>query len=353
MTEATGHFSTGKVRAVHDVASDVRMIEIEPGGREAHRYPTGSHLDIAVVIDELPDIRSYSLVGEGPVDGAYRIAVKEIPDSRGGSVFVRALQPGTEIEVSEPQSHFELQYNRPEYLLVAGGIGITPIFGMAHALKRHGRPFRVLYAARTREQMPFVEELSELLGDQLELFVSAEGKRLDVEAEIEGLHPDGELYLCGPLRLRDAAQRAWRQKERRADRLQFETFASGGRFAPEEFVARVRDADTEVTVRKNRTLLDALKDEGVDMMWDCLRGECGLCAVQVIEAEGELDHRDVFLSDEENEEGKTLISCVSRAVGGAITIDTGFRSDDARRGTPAEESVYSDNPAVSRARASS
>jgi ferredoxin-NADP reductase len=319
------HFGKGRVRDARDVASDVRMIEIEPEA-EAHRYPTGAHLDIAVVIDELPDIRSYSLVGERPVDGAYRIAVKDVEDTRGGSRFVRALEPGAEVEISDPESHFELQYGRPEYLLVAGGIGITPMVGMAHALERHGRPFRLLYAARTREQMPFVDELRELLGDRLELFVSADGKRLDVGAELDRLDPEGELYLCGPLRLRDAAQHAWREKGRRADRLQFETFASGGRFAPEEFVARLHDRDgQEVCVRRNRTLLDALKDAGVDMMWDCLRGECGLCAASVLEVEGELDHRDVFLSEEEQREGETIVTCVSRAVGGAITIDTGFR----------------------------
>jgi ferredoxin-NADP reductase len=323
---ASSHFGKGTVRAARDVAADVRMIEIEPAG-EALSYPTGAHLDIAVVIDELPDIRSYSLVGEGPVDGAYRIAVKDVEDSRGGSRFVRALEPGTEVEISAPESHFELQYGRPEYLLVAGGIGITPMVGIAGALERHGRPFRLLYAGRTREQMPFVDELGDLCGDRLELFVSAEGERLDLEAEIDRLEPDAELYLCGPLRLRDAAQRAWRERDRRADRLRFETFASGGRFAPEEFVARLHDLDgREVVVRRNRTLLDALKDDGVDMMWDCLRGECGLCAARVLEVEGELDHRDVFLSDEQQEEGETIMTCVSRAVGGAITIDTGFRA---------------------------
>jgi ferredoxin-NADP reductase len=327
---AESHFSEATVRAVHDVASDVRMIEIEPDD-EAHPYPTGSHLDIAVEIDGLPDVRSYSLVGDGPVEGAYRIAVKEITDSRGGSVFVRALEQGTRVEVSEPRSHFELQYGRPEYLLVAGGIGITPIVGMARALARHGRPHRLLYAARTREQMPFLDELQELLGDRLELFVSSEGNRLDVGAEIDRLHPDGELYVCGPLRLRDAAQRAWRERDRRPDRLQFETFASGGRFAPEAFVVRVHDQDDrEITVPDNRTMLDALRDNGVDLMSDCLRGECGLCQVTVLDVEGELDHRDVFLSEEEQAQGGTLVTCVSRAVGGAVTIDSGFRPDPER-----------------------
>ena len=121
-------------------------------------------------------------------------------------------RPARAVAVSEPKSNFELQYGRSEYLLVAGGIGITPILGMAHALERHGRPFRLLYAAHTREQMPFVDELSDLLGDRLELFVSADGNRLDVGSEIERLHPDGELYLCGPLRLRDDARREWSRR---------------------------------------------------------------------------------------------------------------------------------------------
>ena len=206
LAERGRHFGEARIRATNEVASDVRMIEIEPAAG-VRPYPSGSHLDIAVEVDALPDVRSYSLVGDGPVDGAYRIAVKEIQDSRGGSVFVRALEPGTDVQVSEPQSHFELQYGRAEYLLVAGGIGITPIVGMAHALERHGRPFRLLFAARTREQMAFLDELSELLGDRLELFVSAEGNRLDLGREIDRLHPDGELYLCGPQRLRDAAIR--------------------------------------------------------------------------------------------------------------------------------------------------
>jgi vanillate O-demethylase ferredoxin subunit len=181
--------------------------------------------------------------------------------------------------------------------------------------------------------MAFVDELAPLLGDRLELFVSSEGSRLDVGAEIERLHPDGELYLCGPVRLRDAAVRAWRERGRRADRLQFETFASGGRFAPEEFVVRLADRDgREVVVRRNRTMLDALTDNGVDMMWDCLRGECGLCAVHVLAVEGELDHRDVFLDEDEQASGEKMLTCVSRAVGGAVSVDTGFRAGSGARG---------------------
>src|SRR3954447_22620745 len=123
--DATGHFQPATIRAVRDVATGVRLVELEPDAGVAP-YPLGSHLDIAVLIRELPDVRSYSLVGEAPAGGAYRIAVKGVRDSRGGSVYVRGLQPGARVMISQPKSHFEVQYGRPEYLLAAGGIGITP-----------------------------------------------------------------------------------------------------------------------------------------------------------------------------------------------------------------------------------
>jgi ferredoxin-NADP reductase len=323
------HFGPAHVRSVTDVAADVRLIEFVPlAGVE--QYPTGSHIDIAVTVAGLPDTRSYSLVGEADGD-AYRIAVKDVLDSRGGSRFVRSLQPGAEIAVSAPKSHFELGYGRPEYLLVAGGIGITPIVGMAQALQRQGHPFRLLYSVRRRDQLAFGQELEDLLGERLELFVEAEGRRVDLGAEIDRLHADGELYICGPVGMRDAAQHAWLQHGRAVDRLRFETFASGGRFAPEEFIVRIQDlGDREYRVPRNQTMLDALAEHGVDLMWDCRRGECGLCAVSVLACEGELDHRDVFLSDAQQAEGCTLLACVSRAVGGTVTIDSGFRSDPER-----------------------
>jgi ferredoxin-NADP reductase len=317
-------FGRATVRHVAPVAADVRLVELVPDGG-ARPYALGSHLDIHVGHGP-PDVRSYSLVGEAPRDGAYRIAVKLLPESRGGSIWMHALEPGARVEIGEPSSHFELRHGRSEYLLIAGGIGVTPLVGMAEVLARTGSPVRFLYAARDREQMPFARELGELLGDRLELFPSSEGRRLDLPAELARLAPEGECYLCGPLRLLDAVRETWQALGRPPSLLRFETFASSGRYDAEPFTVHVRDHGRAVAVAAERTLLDALQDAGIPVMSDCLRGECGICAVEVVGVDGELDHRDVFLSEAQRAECELICTCVSRARG-ALTIDTGFRAD--------------------------
>jgi vanillate O-demethylase ferredoxin subunit len=311
------------VRATRDVAPNIRQIEFAPE-RGQVVWTAGSHIDIGVMVDGRADTRSYSLVGE-PDAGCYRVAVKREEQSRGGSRFMWSLKPGSRLSVSAPKNLFELQVGRPEYLLVAGGIGITPIVGMAQVLARRGEKFRLYYCGRSRREMAFLLELFERLGDRLEIFAADEGHRLNIAEAIAGLARDTELYLCGPMRLLDAARQAWAGAGRPATSLRYETFANSGRHAPERFWVRVPSHGVEIVVPENKTMLDALNEAGVEVMWDCLRGECGLCAVDIVEVDGGIDHRDVFLSDHQKQENTKLCTCVSRAFGGGVVIDTGYR----------------------------
>ncbi len=320
------HWQEARVRSVRDLTPRIRALEIEPA-TGARPYAPGSHIDVRVFINDAPDIRSYSLVGEGPVRSAYRIAIQRAAASRGGSEYMWSLAPSGRLLVSEPQNLFALTLDRPEYLLIAGGIGITPIYGMACALESLGARFRLLYAGRRRTEMAFVEELRERLGSRLTLCASEENRRIDLCADVRRLHPEGELYLCGPMRLIDAARAVWRASGRPPARLRFETFASSGRNAPEPFLVRVPDRGIEVLVPENKTMLAALQEAGVEVLSDCLRGECGLCALNVLEAEGELDHRDVFLTEDQKAARKKICACVSRVAGGCISVDTGFRTN--------------------------
>ena len=174
---------SAQLRSVHDVTPDIRLFEIVPAGDFVAPTP-GSHFNFVVDINGRPDVRSYSAVGPC-ADGIYRIAVKRLPNSRGGSAFMWRLRPGAQLTVSTPGNHFALSRGGEEYLLLAGGIGITPIYTMTHALARAGANFRMLYSCRRRQDLAFADELRHLMGDRLRLFISEEGSRIDLEQEIE------------------------------------------------------------------------------------------------------------------------------------------------------------------------
>jgi len=319
-----------RVRAIHEPAEDVRLFELVPEAGAATPYPVGSNLTVTLSTGGRPLTRCYSLIGAEPADGAWRIAVKRVQPSRGGSAAMWALAPGAVLTVTEPQSHFELALGRPDYLLIAGGIGITPILGMAERLARLGYRPRLIYAARKRTQLAFLDRLQALLGDRLVLAVDEEGGRVDFAAEIARLHAEGEVYMCGPAGMMEAMRTAWAAAGRAPIGLRFETFGSSGARAAEPFTVHVRDHGRDVQVPADRSLLDALADAGIELAYDCLRGECGLCVVEVAPG-GTIDHRDVFLGPEQKHAGTKLCACVSRAAG-EITIDTGYRPALSRAG---------------------
>ncbi|MBV8094386.1 MAG: oxidoreductase [Acetobacteraceae bacterium] len=318
-------WTTATVTGIHPAAEDIRLFELEPEGG-ATPYKLGSHIDVALMVEGRSILRSYSVVGSAPVAGAWRIAVRRVGDSRGGSRAMWGLKHGDALRITRPRSHFELGFGRPEYVLVAGGIGITPILGMADALNRTKHRFRLLYAGRRRRQMAFLTELEHLLGDRLQVFCSEEGSRIDLAGEIARLHREGEMYVCGPVQMMEAARELWRASGRAPTSLRFETFGSSGHLPLQPFTAKLQDHGIELHVSREQSLLEALQNAGIEIAYDCLRGECGLCQVTVLSHEGPVDHRDVFLSEVQKHSSHKLCACVSRGTG-TITIDTGFRRE--------------------------
>jgi vanillate O-demethylase ferredoxin subunit len=317
---------SARLRSVRDLTPDIRLFEIEPSGDFVEPTP-GSHINVTVQIRGRPDIRSYSVVGPCS-DGVYRIAVKLLGETRGGSAYMWGLSPGANLTISTPGNHFPLSLGRPDYILLAGGIGITPIFTMGLALAQTKANFRLLYSARRRQDLALADELRERLGKRLELFTEEEGVRVDLSGEIARLAPGGELYVCGPIGMLEAAKHAWQSSGRPVDQLRFETFGNSGRFASQAFKVRIPRLNMVVDVPQNQTMLEALEAAGVEMIFDCRRGECGLCALDILETDGIVDHRDVFFSDEEKASNEKLCTCVSRVAGGDITIDTPDRMAD-------------------------
>lgn len=311
-----------RVSQIRPVADDVRFIEFAVEGG-VPRFDPGSHTNIKVRIAGEETVRTYTVVPSRP--GHMAVAVKLHPQSRGGSRYMWELAEGDAVRLTLPENRFELSWRAGHYLLIAGGIGITPIYGMARALAARGASLRLVFGAREAGLMAFREELQTLLGDRLQLCDNSLGQMIDLAAEFAALPADAECYLCGPIGMLEAAKAAWAEAGRPASRLRYEVFGDSGLFTEQAFEVDVLNRGTKVRVRPYQTLLEALIDSGVDMIYDCQRGECGLCAVRIVDHDAPIDHRDVFFSPEEKAENHRMCACVSRLTSGTAVIDVGFR----------------------------
>ncbi|MDO9377372.1 MAG: PDR/VanB family oxidoreductase [Nocardioidaceae bacterium] len=311
------------------VTDQVRRVTLRrPGTRRAQ---PGSHVDVRVDLGARTDVRSYSVV-EASADGSQvTVSVMLAPRSRGGSRFMHGLREGDVVECTQPLQNFDLRLGAPRHLLVAGGIGVTALAAMAETLRTTGRDYTLVYVGRSRAAMAYLDELEQAHGDRLRVHVDDQGHPLDVAALVDEVAGSStaratELYVCGPIRLMDAVRRAWAGAGLPVHNLRFETFGNSGWFDAEDFVVRVPRLGLETTVGADTTILEALTEAGAEMMFDCRKGECGLCQVDVRDVDGSLDHRDVFFSARQHEAGDQLCTCVSRvACGdgrtGVLTLD--------------------------------
>jgi vanillate O-demethylase ferredoxin subunit len=308
-----------RVERTERVTAEVRRIVLDPGGPVS--VPPGGHIEVTVYVDGSPRTRCYSLAHAGRDRGRLVVGERLDPVGRGGSRYMHGLRPGDTLKVCGPRDGFGLLPGRERYLLVAGGIGITPVIGMARALRGSGADYRIVHAGRARERMPFLDGLLSDHPGRVECAVSGEGTRLDLAALVSGTPEGTEAYVCGPMRMVEELRRHWRDAGRPTGALRFETFGSSGTHPAEEFTVEVPRLGISAAVTRSGSVLDALREAGADMMFDCLRGECGLCEVKVLSCTAPIDHRDVFLSDRQKAADQTLCTCVSRAVGGHLTID--------------------------------
>jgi vanillate O-demethylase ferredoxin subunit len=313
------------VDAIRDVTPAIREIRLRPDGRQVAPYPAGSHISVAMLVDGQPATRCYSLVGD-PDPEVYRIAVRLAPDSRGGSRGMWNLKPGARIEISSPASLIDIDWTRQSYCLIAGGIGITPITAIAGALHRRNIDLHLHYAVKSRADAAYLDELSAALGDRLTVHASDEDARIDLDATFRALPDDAIAIMCGPMRMLEAARRAWNDAGRAPSDLRYETFGSSGLMPSVEFRVRLKGLETELVVSQNRSMLSVLNEAGFEVISDCQRGECGVCAVDVVSLDGEIDHRDVFFSAQQKRDNRKICPCVSRAVG-VVTIDTLYRAE--------------------------
>lgn len=304
------------------VTDAVRELVFVPGdGGRLAGYTPGAHVKFQLPVGE----RSYSLIDFEPVSenagiGQYRFAVQLEAESAGGSRFMHELASGNEVAVSPPGNDFPLQLKKPA-LLIAGGIGITPLISMATALKHEGTPFRFHYAGRTRAKMAYRDELEQAFGGELTLhFDDQPETALNIAGLVASVDADEHVYVCGPKGMIEAVKSAMEAAGIAADHIHFELFNSAAEESGDRsFEVEVHATGEVFTVPPGKTIIDVLEAGGVDLIHDCLRGDCGICRTDVIK--GVPDHRDVVLSDSEKAEGKVMQICVSRAKSARLVLD--------------------------------
>ncbi|WP_244667918.1 PDR/VanB family oxidoreductase [Rhizobium sp. P007] len=279
--------------------------DFEPGAHVAVETPSGA-------------MRHYSLVGDGLAPQAYVLAVKRELNSRGGSVSMHeAAQEGSELRVGLPENDFPLRAAQ-RYLLIAGGIGVTPIYSMASRLQAEGKEFEIIYCSRSAADAAYLDEMRAAFGRRLRVHHDDgdPDKAYDFWdhfAEIRNMH----VYCCGPKPLMEAIKSLsghWPE-----GRVNFEDFkpVEAVRADDTAFDVTLARSGTSITVPADRSILEAVRAAGIHTTSSCEAGTCGSCKYRLLS--GEPDHRDMVLMDEEKDD--FIMICVSRAKCGGLVLD--------------------------------
>ena len=284
-----------------------------PDGSNLPPFTAGSHINVQVDLpDGSPGSRSYSLASDPEDRSRYEIAVLHLPEGQGGSAFMHnKVAEGQMLSCSQPVNEFPLSDKAKENILIAGGVGITPILAMMHALRSTGAEFQLHYAAQTEEYMAYRELAQQLAGDGFHAYYSqsVNPSRMDLTAILDDAQPGRHAYVCGPHRLNQAvinmAQKfGWSDKA-----VHRESFGARSEKSDRPIDVELALSGMTVHVEPGTTILDALIEAGAFVSYECKRGECGTCQARVLE--GEPMHRDVSLTQQQRNEDKLMCTCVS------------------------------------------
>ncbi|WP_236796142.1 PDR/VanB family oxidoreductase [Amycolatopsis sp. GM8] len=299
-------------REAEDVLSFVLTDPSDPSGAPLPPWTPGAHVDVL-----LPGglERQYSLCGDPANRDSYRIAVLREQPSRGGSAHLHdEVKPGSILEIREPRNNFPLT-EAESYVLIAGGIGITPLLPMIRELDGRGAAWQLHYGGRQRARMAFAAELA-AYGEKVSWYPEDECGLIPLE-QILGQVTQGTLvYCCGPEPLLAAVEQRAEPAILRTERFHPKEIETG---PDRPLTVELALSGQTVEVPAHMSILDALERAGADVPSSCREGTCATCETTVLE--GEIDHRDSVLTPEEQESGRTMLICVSRARADRLVLD--------------------------------
>ncbi len=303
-------------------AKDVMRVELAAAdGGELPPFTPGAHLALSLANGMQ---RQYSLVNDWRERHRYVLGVGLAPNGRGGSAFVHAqFRPGIQVESSLPVNNFALEPDAQRYLFIAGGIGVTPILAMVQWCEAGGKPWKLVYATRSRVRLAFYETLA-AFGTRVKFHCDDDsGGPLNVKAVMADVSPGTHVYCCGPAPLMEAVQQAGGHLG--PDGLHFEWFsapASDGAVAhvnDDGFWIDLKQSGRSLHVPGGQSILEVLEQSGYELPFSCREGVCGTCETTV--CAGEPDHRDYVYSPAQREGLRTMLICVSRARSPRLQLD--------------------------------
>jgi len=311
-----------QITSRHAETPDILSFELRAQTGEAlSRFEAGAHIDI----EAGPGfIRQYSLLNDPAERDRYVIGVLKDPKSRGGSVAMHQLKIGDTVAIAGPRNHFPLHAGAAPSLLLAGGIGITPLLCMAQTLHRESKPFSLHYCVRSLQQAAFLSYLSEkpfFSSVSLHCDDGDDVQRLNLEAVLTAQPPDTHLYICGPAGFMDwCIETALRTgfPETQIHREYFKAAETAGQ-SDHAFDVELASSGKVFHIPSTASILSVLRDHGIEIPTSCETGVCGTCLTGVLG--GTPDHRDVYLSAQERAANDIILPCCSRAISPRLILD--------------------------------
>lgn len=302
-----------EVVAVEQVTPQIKHFTFAPlDGQPLPAFSGGSHVIVVMHCEDRVHRNPYSLMSSPRDLNTYEISVRRMEESRGGSAFMHEqVQVGSQLEIAHPVNLFPLAKLGRKHILIAGGIGITPFMAQLVHLRAGSAPYELHYSVRSAEHGAFCERLKEQEGDNVFLYYDSAGDAIDFDGLLSNQPLGSHVYVCGPARMIEKVVEVARVAGWSDSHIHWEQFTTPPVGEPfDVFLARTGIA---VHVPSELSLLEAVEKAGVDAPYLCRGGVCGTCITDVLELDGEIQHYDHFLSDEEKAEGKKILPCISRA----------------------------------------
>jgi vanillate O-demethylase ferredoxin subunit len=309
---------TVKVAKKSQLAAGIISLElVDSAGNDLPAFTAGAHIDFH--LPNMGSIRQYSIWNDPSETQRYCLGILRDPKSRGGSLQIcDGIKEGDIIKISPPRNHFHLNETASSYILLAGGIGITPILSMAQRLQTLGKEFELHYCSRSKASTAFIEHIKNSeFADKVTFHFDDAGdeQRLDI-AQLTALQADNSnIYLCGPQGFMDAVIEAASHWDPSAIHREY--------FGVEEshesdagFKVIINSTGQAFDITEDSTITEVLEEHGINIPVSCEQGVCGTCMTPVIE--GDIEHHDYYLTDPERDAGDVIVACCSRAKGTLI-----------------------------------